>query len=295
VNDDEINLIAKENNYGWPDVQGMVDNDSEKKYVKDSTITEPLFAWSPTIAPAGIAYYDKKGPIEEWRNSLLLTTLKGRSMRVLKLKEDGRSVDSQKIFLQKVFGRMRDVVVDDEGNIFLCTTNTDWHPNSQPWMYDSLPTSRGDRIIKLKKVDEPMMKQLAMIEDKVVLKENPTSLKLETETYDFRAEDEDLANGNKLYQKYCAANGKGNIGQIPPLVDSDWVSGDKKRLIDVMLMGLNSPITVNGVEYQGEMPSYAYLEDDEIRDILNFIRTEFGDTKGNIISSDVHYQRKGLK
>lgn len=166
--------------------------------------------------------------------------------------------------------------------MYIATTSTDWHPDTWPWLYDSLPVSKGDCILKLQRADPQLLEHLASLENPRFLKEDLAPLKLEAETYDFETRDADLANGNKLYQQYCAAchrpNGVGSIGNIPPLVNSEWVQEDKVRLIDVMLRGLNAPIRVDGVDYEGEMPSYAYLKDKEIRDILNFIRTQFGKT-----------------
>ena len=297
ASDDEINRIVKKGNYGWPDIEGVANLENEIQYATDSMTVDPIKTWTPTIAPSGLAYYDHEN-IPEWRNNLLLTNLKGQSIRLLQLNNEGSTIVSEKIFLQKVLGRMRDVIVDNDGAIYLSTSNTDWHPATQPGMYDSLPVQNGDRIIKLEKAGAQLQRRLTSFDRAVLLKENPTPLKLEAETYDFKPSNENLANGNRLYQQFCAAchrtNGAGNIGHIPPLITNEWVTGNRARLIDVTLGGLNAPITVNGVHYEGEMPSYAYLKDDEIRDILNFVRTEFGKVKGTIISEDVRHQRKGL-
>ncbi|WP_299534342.1 PQQ-dependent sugar dehydrogenase [Ulvibacterium sp.] len=297
-NDDEVNLIQKGSNYGWPDVHGFIDLENETAYSKDSVTQEPLMAWTPTIATAGLEYYNHD-QIPEWKNSLLLTTLKGRSFRVLSLNEEGDEISKEHLFFQKFFGRLRDVAVGKEGEVYLATSNMDWHQGHQPWLYDSLPKSNGDRILKIQIANGGIQRQLATLEKPLLLQEEFVPISLSPEIAKSNTSDKDLDNGAKLYGTHCAAchapDGKGNVGQIPPLVDSEWVSGNVARLIDVTLGGLNQPIEVNGVQYQGEMPAYKNLGDNEIRDILNYIRTEFGKTKGNIVAADIVHQRKGLK
>lgn len=175
----------------------------------------------------------------------------------------------------------------------------DWHPGHQPWMYDSLPKKRGDRIIKIEAVPKSSITKFEKHQKVYLLKENPEPYNLPDENWNMNATDDEIMRGQNLYMTHCAAchrpDGSGNIGEIPPMSNSDWVSGDKNRLIDVMLLGLSEPIEVDGIRYEGEMPSYRNLSDSDIADILNYIRVEFGNTKGNIISADILHQRKGLQ
>jgi mono/diheme cytochrome c family protein len=254
-------------------------------------------AWTPTIAPAGLTYYNNVA-VPEWKNSLLLVTLKGRSLRVLKLSADGMEITGEHLYLQKVLGRIRDVATGPSGELYLATSNLDWHPVHQPWMYDSLPDSNGDRIIKLQSLSPEAEVQWAKRVEPLILKEETEAISLESENFAFRASEAEQSTGKKLYMTHCASchrpDGLGNPGYIPPLVDSEWVAGNVGRLIDITLGGMNSPIVVNQIRYEGEMPGYSNLRDEEIRDILNFIRIEFGGVNGNIIAADVMHQRKGL-
>ncbi len=297
-NDDEVNIINRKTNYGWPEVQGAKDLDSELAYARDSLIEEPIYSWTPTVAPSDLIFYDS-GEIPEWQNSLIICTLKGQSLRWLELSEDGEEVTKEHILFQQYFGRIRSIALGQNGAVYFATSNLDWHPGHQPWMYDSLPLEYGDRIIKLENANAAMREQLAGLPHPVALKESPKAFRLPTENFAFRATTEELSAGQKLYAVHCAdchrPDGKGNIGAIPPLVESDWVSGNTARLIDITLGGLRGPIQVNGVTYQDEMPAYSHLGDEEIAAILNFIRVEFGDTTGNIIAADVLHQRKGLR
>jgi mono/diheme cytochrome c family protein len=166
-------------------------------------------------------------------------------------------------------------------------------------MYDSLPKKNGDRILRIEVASKSFISSTNKDRKLMLIKENPEPFDLLDENWNRNASDDEIMSGQKLYYTHCAAchrpDGSGNTGEIPPMTNSDWVSGDKNRLIDVMLLGLSEPIEVDGISYEGEMPSYRNLSDSDIADILNYIRVEFGNTKGNIISADILHQRKGLQ
>jgi glucose/arabinose dehydrogenase len=100
--------------------------------------------------------------------------------------------------------------------------------------------------------------------------------------------------GALLYNKYCGschmANGMGDGSRFPPIAGSEWVKGDQKILIDVVLSGLSGPIEVNGKTFDGVMPPVDYLEDEEIAQILTYIRKEFGDNASPVGS---YYVKQG--
>lgn len=86
--------------------------------------------------------------------------------------------------------------------------------------------------------------------------------------------------GKAVYTKYCLvchqADGSGVAGMHPPLGPGSWVGNDPKELIAVMMKGLSGKIEVNGETYNGFMPSQAQLTDEEIADVLSYIRSSFG-------------------
>lgn len=97
--------------------------------------------------------------------------------------------------------------------------------------------------------------------------------------------------GQKIYTVYCIAchqeNGKGDGSRYPPLAESDWVTGDKKRLIKVLLEGLKGPITVNGKLFNGEMPKHDFLSDAAISKVTSYIRLNFKNKAGVIHEKEV--------
>jgi mono/diheme cytochrome c family protein len=102
--------------------------------------------------------------------------------------------------------------------------------------------------------------------------------------------------GKKVYEQVCLschmADGSGVPGLNPPLQKTDWVTGDKKRLINVLLKGLNDAITVNGEEYANPMPAQASLSDQQIADVLTYIRNSFGNKATAITPAEVKALRR---
>ncbi len=93
--------------------------------------------------------------------------------------------------------------------------------------------------------------------------------------------------------------GLGLAGQFPPLVDSDWVLGDKDRLIKISLFGLMGEIEVNGVKYNGAMPPPGLppgsLSDQQVADVLTYIRNSWGNSASSVSPSEVAAVRASIK
>lgn len=140
--DDEVNIIFKKANYGWPNVAGYCDAPGEMNFCQDSNVTEPIAAWTPTLAVAGTDYYSGT-LIPEWDNSLLLTALKAKQLRQLKLNATGDSVISQQVYFLNQFGRIRDLCISPSGKVYIATSNRDGR---------GTPTADDDRIIEISPV-----------------------------------------------------------------------------------------------------------------------------------------------
>ena len=122
-NDDEINKIEAGRNYGWPNVEGNCDLPAEATFCAANNVREPLTTWTPTIAPAGLAYYDHPA-IPGWRGSLLLAVLKDHKLTQLTLDAAGLTIPSRTDYLT-AFGRLRAICVSPQGRVYIGTSNRD--------------------------------------------------------------------------------------------------------------------------------------------------------------------------
>jgi mono/diheme cytochrome c family protein len=93
-----------------------------------------------------------------------------------------------------------------------------------------------------------------------------------------KASSEILADGAAVYSANCQAchqaNGTGLPGAFPPLKDSEWVVGDPHVLSGIILAGYTGQMEVLNQTYNGAMPSFARLSDDEVAAVANYLRTE---------------------
>ena len=122
--EDEVNIIEKGRNYGWPDVKGPCDG-NEIAFCKAHNVKEPI--WSTgniTLATSGLDYYNNN-LIPQWKNSLLLMTLKNSSIQQLQLSTDGKIVSSNKTYFKNQWGRLRDLCISPDGKVYVCTSNGD--------------------------------------------------------------------------------------------------------------------------------------------------------------------------
>lgn len=120
--DDEINIIEKGRNYGWPFVEGFCDRPDESDFCSANNVTEPIFIWTPTVAPSGIDFYNSNH-IPQWKRSLLVAFLKDRRLRQMKLNGDGTAIEGVNEFFVNEFGRLRDIAISPAGKVYLCTDN----------------------------------------------------------------------------------------------------------------------------------------------------------------------------
>jgi len=123
-NDDELNIIEKGRNYGWPTVMGFCDEPTETQFCTDNNVMEPIAAWTPTLAVAGTDFFHQ-GAIPEWQNNLLVTSLKASQLTALELSPDGRSVINEETYFQDWWGRLRDICISPDGRVFLAVSNRD--------------------------------------------------------------------------------------------------------------------------------------------------------------------------
>lgn len=119
---DELNLIRRGANYGWPLVSAGV-NYSGTPIPDPSTrpdLTAAVRAWSPVISPSGMAFYTGEA-IPEWTGSLMLASL-GRQ-GVVRLELEGDAVAHEETVALGV--RIRDVETGPDGSLYVLTDDTD--------------------------------------------------------------------------------------------------------------------------------------------------------------------------
>jgi len=138
-NDDEVNLLIAGANYGWPVVHGFCDEGTEQDFCEDVGVAEPLAAWTPTLAVAGIDYYSHSF-ISFWERALLLSSLKAGKLLSLHLSDDGTQIVDEKTWVNNEFGRLRDICISPGGRVFISTSNRDGRGD---------PSAIDDRIIEL--------------------------------------------------------------------------------------------------------------------------------------------------
>ncbi|MBG9375183.1 cytochrome c [Panacibacter sp. DH6] len=112
------------------------------------------------------------------------------------------------------------------------------------------------------------------------------------QTFDLKAS---IERGKDVYSAYCQAchmdEGQGVEGAFPPLAKSDYLMADKKRSVEQVIYGVKGEMKVNGVIYNGEMPE-SDLRDEQVSDVLNYIRNSFGNKGAAVTPADVKALRK---
>lgn len=89
-----------------------------------------------------------------------------------------------------------------------------------------------------------------------------------------------VANGKIVYLQRCLSchmiDGGGVPNMNPPLIKTSYVTGDKVRLIKVVLNGFAQNVDIDGESYSNNMPPQNFLKDQEIADVLTYVRNSFG-------------------
>jgi len=120
---DEINMIERGANYGWPVVSYGVNYDGTPVGTGKTSapgMMAPLWHWTPSIAPSGMAFYTG-GLFPAWKGSLFNGALKFQLLSRLEL--DGDKVVKEERLLQGLSERIRDVRQGPDGALYLLTDN----------------------------------------------------------------------------------------------------------------------------------------------------------------------------
>jgi mono/diheme cytochrome c family protein len=106
-----------------------------------------------------------------------------------------------------------------------------------------------------------------------------------------------MDSGKVVYSKQCLSchqtDGSGFANVNPPLI-GNVVTGDKTKLIGIIINGQNTHDEIHGKVYQNTMPANSEIKDQEIADVLTFIRNSFGNKASSVKVSEIKSARKKL-
>ena len=108
-----------------------------------------------------------------------------------------------------------------------------------------------------------------------------------------------MVGGKAVYSKVCITCHQKDGGGVPrlnpPLIKTDYVLGDKTRLIRIVLKGLSTPLEIEDEQYTNPMPAQPALTDQQIADVLTYVRSNFGNKASAITPAEVKAVRASTK
>ncbi len=128
---DEINIIQAGANYGWPTIVGDE---------TDAGLVNPLIhSGKKTWAPSGATFYTSDN-ISDWENKFFVANLRGAHLRIFDLDLSEEKMLSSEVLFKDQFGRLRDVAIGPDDNLYLLTSNKDGRGN---------PDQNDDKILRI--------------------------------------------------------------------------------------------------------------------------------------------------
>ena len=129
---DELNIVEKGKDYGWPTViRGIDYPGGEIGVLKKDGMEEPVYYWDPVIAPSGLAFYTGN-LFPQWKNSMFVGGLRGALLDRLEIVND--KVVAEEPLLTDLRARIRDVRVGPDGAVYVLTDSgtPSMSPNTPP-------------------------------------------------------------------------------------------------------------------------------------------------------------------
>lgn len=108
-----------------------------------------------------------------------------------------------------------------------------------------------------------------------------------------------MARGKIVYTNICLAchmaDGGGVQNMNPPLINTSYVLGDKTTLIKIVLNGFKEDVEINGKTYSNNMTPHNDLKDQQIADVLTYVRKSFGNKASAVTAAEVSKVRAANK
>ena len=108
-----------------------------------------------------------------------------------------------------------------------------------------------------------------------------------------------VTRGQAVYNKTCLschqADGSGVTNLNPPLIQTKWVLGPKSVIIRQVLKGSSGTVEIDGDTFKNTMPPQPKLTDQEIADVLTFVRNSFGNKASLVSAAEVKAMRAKTK
>lgn len=162
---DEVNLVIAGGNYGWPEIIG-----SE---TKEGLYTPILNSGDETWAPSGAAfYYGNKFP--QWSGKFFIATLRGNHLHVVDFDLGNSKVLSHEKLFQGEFGRLRDISIGPDGNLYILTSNKDGR---------GFPSVKDDRILRIVPLDKINNFEECVEGGEIIIESFPRSCKYNDKTF----------------------------------------------------------------------------------------------------------------
>jgi glucose/arabinose dehydrogenase len=132
---DELNIVEKGKDYGWPTVARGIDYPGDPIGVtRKDGMEEPIYFWDPVIGPSGLAFYTGN-LFPAWKNSLFTGGLRGEMLVRLEIVND--KVVAEEPLLLDVGQRIRDVRVGPDGAVYVFTDS-----GTPTMSFNTPPTSK---------------------------------------------------------------------------------------------------------------------------------------------------------
>ena len=129
--------------------------------------------------------------------------------------------------------------------------------------------------------------------------QKPTQVKKPVASSAKAAMQASMNRGKQVYLEQCLACHQADAGGVqnmnPPLIKTKWILGDKTTLVQVVLKGMTGEVDIEGETYHNVMAPHNDLTDQQIADVLTYVRNNFGNKASAVTAAEVKMIRAKTK